>query len=69
MTRIENEAKKAGLTLAQAIEESASHEWRGFKAEWLESAKAKTSTPTGNRGHMPHNGFDKKDYSDTAMDD
>jgi len=69
MARMDSEAKKAGLTLAQAIEESASNEWRGFKAEWLQDrfSKSKTS-PNGNRGHMPHD-TRLKDYSDTGMDD
>lgn len=41
MARMLTEAGKAGLTLAQAIEESASNEWRGFKADWLKSKFAK----------------------------
>jgi hypothetical protein len=54
-----------------------------YPASWLNSggwddnpgdmaccaSDSKTVTPTGNRGHMPHNGFAQKDYSDTGMDD
>ena len=54
-----------------------------YPASWLNSggwddnpgdmaccaSDSKTAMPTGNRGHMPHNGFAQKDYSDTGMDD
>lgn len=32
-----SEAKKAGVTPAKAVEISAGHGWRGFKAEWLQN--------------------------------
>jgi hypothetical protein len=54
-----------------------------YPASWLNSggwddnpgdmaccaSDSKAAMPTGNRGHMPHNGFAQKDYSDTGMDD
>lgn len=33
--RFQNEARKAGLTLQQAVTICAAKEWRGFEAEWL----------------------------------
>ena len=35
MRRIEAEAQKAGITLAEAIRIAAEKEWRGFQADWL----------------------------------
>lgn len=35
MKRISREAEKAGITLAEAIKESAENGWQGFKADWL----------------------------------
>jgi len=50
------ESQIAGMTLAQAVKESAERGWQGFKASWLEGAK-KNGKPS------IHHGFDKIDYS------
>ncbi len=36
---IEREARKAGISLAQALAECCSRGWQGFKAEWLANAQ------------------------------
>lgn len=35
IARVESEAAKAGVTLAEAIRIAAEKEWRGFEAEWM----------------------------------
>jgi DNA-binding transcriptional regulator YhcF (GntR family) len=52
---VAREAAIAGITLAQAIKESAERGWQGFKASWLEGAK-QNSKPS------MHHSFDKIDY-------
>lgn len=56
LDRIQREADKAGITLAEAIQEAAERSWRGFEAAWLKN------TSTG-RGPSRHSGFDQRDYT------
>lgn len=49
------EAQIAGISLAQAVKESAERGWQGFKASWLEGAKQ-------NAKPSMHHSFDKIDY-------
>jgi hypothetical protein len=41
---IEREAKKAGISLTDAIQEICARGWRGFKAEWVTAKPESMST-------------------------
>ena len=50
ITRIANEAEKAGWTLEQALTECVARGWKGFKAEWVAEKQTKNGlTKTGQR--------------------
>lgn len=53
---VKREAEIAGLTLAQAVKESAERGWQGFKAEWLKNANPGQASR--------HHGFEQRDYFD-----
>jgi len=50
ITRIANEAEKAGWTLEQALTECVARGWRGFKADWVAEKQTQNGlTKTGQR--------------------
>jgi uncharacterized protein YdaU (DUF1376 family) len=50
ITRIANEAEKAGWTLEQALAECVARGWRGFKADWVAEKQTQNGlTKTGQR--------------------
>jgi uncharacterized protein YdaU (DUF1376 family) len=50
ITRIANEAEKAGWTLEQALTECVARGWRGFKADWVAEKQTNNGlTKTGQR--------------------
>jgi len=53
MKKLSTQAKLAGLTLGQAIEECAARGWQSFDASWLTSRTSsyggKTATKSGRR--------------------
>lgn len=59
---IKGEAKKAGITLEAALEETCARGWTGFKADWL--ANKSTKQKSGK-----HSGFTDLDYTQGVNDD
>ncbi len=59
---VKGEAKKAGLTPAEAVKVSATNSWQGFKAEWYArlQQEGQPMLPTGRS--TAHGGFDQRDY-------
>lgn len=51
------EAKKAGVTLAEAIRVCAEKSWQGFEASWLSNLNGKSQPAI-----TKHTGFDERDY-------
>jgi len=56
----EREAKKAGMSLTQAIEHSITQGWQGFRADWVANGKA---TKTGTKLGTAKVNYDDVDYS------
>ena len=59
---VKDEAKKAGLTPAEAVKVSATNSWQGFKAKWYArlQQEGQPTLPTGRS--TAHGGFDQRDY-------
>lgn len=59
---VKDEAKKAGLTPAEAVKVSATNSWQGFKAKWYArlQQEGQPMLPTGRS--TAHGGFDQRDY-------
>lgn len=60
------EAKKAGISMNDALLTCCKRGWGGFEAKWL-SAKPLSLVPTSKQGR--HSGFDQIDYRDGVSDD
>lgn len=59
---VKDEAKKAGITPAEAVKVSATNSWQGFKAKWYArlQQEGQPTLPTGRS--TAHGGFDQRDY-------
>lgn len=59
---VKDEAKKAGITPAEAVKVSATNSWQGFKAKWYArlQQEGQPMLPTGRS--TAHGGFDQRDY-------
>lgn len=57
------EAKRAGVSLAEAIRTATEHGWRGFRAEWIEARTARQGAAAfTDRRRMKWSGFENLDY-------
>jgi hypothetical protein len=61
-----DEAKKAGISMNEALLTCCKRGWGGFEAKWL-SAKPLSLVPASKQGR--HSGFDQIDYRDGVSDD
>lgn len=63
---IRREAKRAGLTMQQALETCCASGWQGLKAEWLAGKGGSNGKPAK---ASRHTGFDEVNYSEGINDD
>jgi len=58
---VKAEAKKAGITLAEAVKVSATNSWQGFRATWYARLGQQSGPAAGARAST-HSGYDQRDY-------
>ena len=59
---VKDEAKKAGLTPAEAVKVSATNSWQGFKAKWYARLQQEGQPMPPAARSTAHGGFDQRDY-------
>lgn len=59
---VKAEAKKAGVTPAEAVRIAATRSWQGFNADWLSSSKSSPASTARRATNGTHGGYDTRDY-------